>query len=58
MKNIVRAIVVVLALSGAVASTQTPSVSVRNTVKTARASFLPVPICAPNDPNACGMGTH
>lgn len=58
MNHIVRAFVIVLALTGATASTQMSSVSHRNAVITVRTSFLPVPICPPNDPNACGMGTH
>ena len=54
MKHIVRAFVVVLALTGAAATTQTSNASTKNKV-TARTSMLPVPTCAPNDPNACGM---
>jgi hypothetical protein len=53
MKHIVRAFVVVLVLTGAAASTQTTSVSTK--VTTARTSMLPVPSCAPDDPNACNM---
>ena len=56
MKNIVRAFVVVLVLTGAVATTQTSSASTQNKVTAARTSVLPVPTCAPDDPNACGMG--
>jgi hypothetical protein len=56
MKHIVRAIVVVLALTGVVASTQTSSASTKNKVTVARTSMLPIPSCAPDDPNACGMG--
>jgi hypothetical protein len=55
MKLAVRALVIVLALSGAVATTQTPSASTQNKVTAARASMLPIPMCAPDDPNACGM---
>jgi hypothetical protein len=60
MKHIVRAFVVVLVLAGAVASTQTSSASTastQNKVTGARTSMLPVPMCPPDDPNACGMGT-
>jgi len=57
MKHIVRAFVVVLVLTGAVASTQTSSASTQNKVTAAKVSMLPVPMCAPDDPNACGMGT-
>jgi hypothetical protein len=56
MKHIVRAFVVVLVLTGAVASTQTSSASTQNKVVAARVSMLPIPSCAPDDPNACGMG--
>jgi hypothetical protein len=58
MKYIVRAFVVVLALTGAAATTQTASASAKNKVTASRVSMLPVPMCAPNDPNACGMGTR
>jgi hypothetical protein len=56
MKHIVRAAVVVLALTGAVATTQTSSLSTQNKVTIARTSMLPVPMCPPDDPNGCGMG--
>jgi hypothetical protein len=55
MKSIVRALVVVLAVTGAVATTLTPSASAQHKVAAARTSCLPVPTCAPDDPNACGM---
>jgi len=55
VKNIVRAFVVVLVLTGAVATTQTSSASTK--VTAAKVSMLPVPMCAPDDPNACGLGT-
>jgi hypothetical protein len=56
MKNIVRAFVAVLVLTGAVATTQTSSASTQNKVTVAKVSVLPIPSCAPDDPNACGMG--
>ena len=56
MKHIVRAFVAVLVLTGAVASTQTSSASTKNKVVATRTSMLPIPSCAPDDPNACGMG--
>ncbi len=56
MKNIIRAFVAVLVLTGAVATTQTASASAQTKVTTARVSMLPVPSCAPDDANACGMG--
>jgi hypothetical protein len=55
MKHLVRAFVVVLVLTGAVASTQTSSASTKNKVVATRTSMLPIPSCAPDDPNACGM---
>ena len=55
MKLIVRAFVAVLVLTGAVATTQTSSASTQNKVVAGRTSMLPIPSCAPDDPNACGM---
>jgi hypothetical protein len=55
MKHIVRAFVVVLVLTGAVASTKTSSATSTHTVSAARTSMLPVPMCPPDDPNGCGM---
>ena len=58
MKLIVRAFVVVLVLTGVAATTQTTNASAKNKVVASRTSMLPVPTCAPSDPNACGMGTR
>jgi hypothetical protein len=58
MKHIARAFIVVLVLSGAAATTQTSNASAKNKVTVSRTSMLPVPTCAPSDPNACGMGTR
>jgi hypothetical protein len=55
MKLIVRAFVAVLVLTGVAATTQTSSASTQNKVVAARTSMLPIPSCAPDDPNACGM---
>jgi hypothetical protein len=55
MKNLVRAFVAVLVLTGAIASTKT-SASTQTNVVASRVSVLPIPSCAPDDPNACGMG--
>jgi hypothetical protein len=55
MKLVIRAFVVVLALTGAVATSQTSSASATNKVTAARTSMLPVPMCPPDDPNGCGM---
>lgn len=55
MKNIVRAFVVVLALTGAAASTQITSASAKTTVTASKTSAMPIPTCPPNDPNACNI---
>jgi hypothetical protein len=55
MKLAIRTLVVVLALTGAAATTQTSSASTQNKVTAARTSMLPVPMCPPDDPNVCGM---
>jgi hypothetical protein len=55
MKNIVHAFVVALVLTGVAATTQLSYASSQNKVTAARVSCLPVPMCAPDDPNACGM---
>jgi hypothetical protein len=55
MKLAIRAFVVVLVLSGAVATTQTSSASSQSKVTAARTSMLPIPMCPPDDPNGCGM---
>ena len=55
MKNVVRAFVVVLAITGAAASTQIASASAQTKVTVAKTSAMPVPMCAPDDPNACGL---
>jgi hypothetical protein len=55
MKTIVRTFVVVLALTGAAATTQTSAASTQNKVTAARTSMLPIPSCDPSDPNACGI---
>ena len=54
MKHIVRATVIALVLTGAVASTHATSSS-KTTVVAAKTSAMPTPMCAPDDPNACGM---
>jgi hypothetical protein len=56
MKLAIRTLVVVLALTGAAATSQTSNATTHNKVTAARVSILPVPTCPPDDPNACGMG--
>jgi len=56
MKNVLRAFALSLVVTGAVASTHINN----NTAKTAlvaKTSAMPVPMCPPNDPTACGMGS-
>ena len=55
MKHIVRAFALVLVLTGVAATTQISSASTQNKVTVAKVSMLPIPSCAPDDPNACGM---
>ena len=55
MKNIVRAFVVVLALTGAAASTQITAASSQTNVAAAKTSAMPTPMCPLDDPNACGI---
>jgi hypothetical protein len=55
MKHIVRAFVIVLALTGAVASTQIASASAQTKVTVSKTSAIPVPMCPWNDPDACGI---
>jgi hypothetical protein len=56
MNTVIRTFVAVLVLTGAIATTQTPTASTHNKVTASRTSILPIPSCAPDDPNACGMG--
>ncbi|RSL16559.1 hypothetical protein EDE15_2079 [Edaphobacter aggregans] len=55
MKLIVRAVVVALVLTGAAASTQIASASASSKVTIAKNSAMPIPMCAPDDANACGL---
>ncbi len=57
MKNIVRAFVVVLALTGAVASTQTSaSASARSIASSSmQSNLMPVPTCPPDGTTDCGI---
>jgi hypothetical protein len=56
MKLTIRTLVAILVVTGAVATTLTPTASAQHKVTATRTSMLPVPTCAPDDPNACGMG--
>ncbi len=56
MKTIVRAFVVVLALTGAVASTQTSSASARMIASSSMQSrLMPIPTCPPDGTTNCGI---
>jgi hypothetical protein len=55
MNRLVRAAVVVLVLTGAAASTQITSASAKTRVNVAKTSAMPIPMCPPDDPNACGI---
>ena len=55
MKITIRTILAVLVLTGAATTTQTSSASTMNKATVARTSMLPIPMCPPDDPNACGM---
>jgi hypothetical protein len=53
MKNtLIRAFVVALALSGAAATVRTSNA---HTVVAGGPTGFPIPLCPPNDPNACGI---
>ena len=56
MKTIIRAAVLALVVTGVAASTKISSASTTKTAVLTKTSAMPVPCCAPNDPNACGMG--
>lgn len=53
MKLIVRIFALSLVVTGAVASTHIANAS--QPTAGARVSALPVPMCPPDDPNACGI---
>jgi hypothetical protein len=57
MKHIVRAFVVVLALTGAVSTSYSSATPTHASAKwaTAKTSAFPVPMCPPDDPNGCGI---
>ncbi len=53
MKTIIRASVIVLALTGSAAYTQ---INLHGSiVLTGKTNSMPMPACHPNDPSACGM---
>jgi hypothetical protein len=54
MGNITRAFVIALTITGALATASTPYNSDNSSVIT-KLSSIPIPVCPPNDPNACGI---
>ena len=56
MKVIVRSLVVALAVTGAIASTFVNATPAKATI-TAKTSAAPTPLCPPDDPTGCGLGT-
>ncbi len=56
MKTIVRAFVIALTLTGAVASVHTSTATAE--IARPKASAMPIPMCPPDDPNGCGMGSR
>jgi len=56
MKLIVRALVIALALTGAIATSQANGSSSKAKVSLAKTSAWPVPTCPPGDPTGCGIG--
>jgi len=52
MKTIIRTFVIALTITGAVASVNTSRVM---TSAQPKLSAFPIPVCPPNDPNACGI---
>ena len=57
MKIFVRALVIALALTGAIATTHATATRATATVAPAKVSAFPVPTCDPNDPGDCGLST-
>lgn len=53
MKTIIRASVVLLALTGSAAYTQLHLTD--SSAITAKANSRPIPMCPPDDPSACGI---
>jgi len=55
MKHLVRAIVIALTFTGAVASTYAGSSTASAKTSAVKTSAFPVPTCPPGDPDACGL---
>jgi len=55
MKIVIRAFVVVLALTGAAASTYTSSASAKTIAASVQSHAMPIPTCDPNGTSNCGI---
>jgi hypothetical protein len=56
MKNMIRAFVVVLVLTGAAASTRTSAPATAKTIAApVQSNLVPLPVCDPNDAAACAL---
>ena len=56
MKNIIRAFVVVLVLTGAAASARTSAPATAKTIAASvQSNAMPIPSCDPNDAAACAL---
>ena len=55
MNVILRSLVIALAVSGAIATTYSSAAPAKATVRATKTSAMPVPRCAPGDPNGCGL---
>jgi hypothetical protein len=53
MKNIVRSLVIALAVTGAIATTCANASPAKAAVGVHKTSALPIPSCDPNDPGDC-----
>ncbi len=60
MKNLVRAFVITLFVTGTVASFQssTMTTAAAQASRTKTDGRFPIPMCPPSDPNACGIGNR
>jgi len=55
MKTIIRAFVVVLALTGAVASTRTSAASAATIAASVQSHAMTIPTCPPDGSTSCGI---
>ena len=55
MKNVVRALTLALAVTGMTAAAHVPSHT--GHILVGKVATVPTPVCGPNDPNTCGIGS-